>query len=153
MQCLACSSCLLVCLPNTRSGAACCAMRDSHCTVISVVSNGIQHPLLIYRRLLNSLNWIYLLYYVCCVCVSVCIPECVWSASALSSRLRLRQVLHTYWGSVCNQCPPRQPDHASEYSSLPLIHKHTQRNRKVHTQRNILWIHKTNKWNLTTCTR
>lgn len=31
---LACSSCLLVCLPNARSGAACCAMRASHCTVI-----------------------------------------------------------------------------------------------------------------------
>lgn len=33
----ACSFCLPVCLSNARSGAACCAMRASHCTVISVV--------------------------------------------------------------------------------------------------------------------
>ena len=55
----------------------------------SAVSNIIQHPLLIYRRLLNWLDWLHLLhiYTVClcvCVCVCGCVPACVRCASALS---------------------------------------------------------------------
>lgn len=50
-------------------------------------------------------------------CAYGCGCVCVWYASALSSRLRLRQVFYTHWGSVCNRRPARQPDHACEYSS------------------------------------
>ena len=101
----------------------------------SAVSNIIQHPLLIYR--IFKLTWLitftaYIHRVFVCLRLCVCLHVCGVHLLCLF-RLRLRQVLHTHRGSVCNQCPPRQPDHASEYSSLLRQKKKKKKKKKTET--------------------
>ena len=117
----------------------------------SAVSNIIQHPLLIYR--IFKLTWLitftaYIHRVFVCLRLCVCLHVCGVHLLCLF-RLRLRQVLHTHRGSVCNQCPPRQPDHASEYSSLLRQKKNkktTKTQKHTRTPRNIHHAHSQSLW-------
>lgn len=50
----------------------------------------------------------------CSYCICVCV--CVHKLFFLFFRLRLCQIFYAHRGSVCDQCPPWQPDHASKSS-------------------------------------
>lgn len=137
MQCLAWSSCLLVCLPNARSGAACCAMRAFHCTVISVVSNIIQHSLLICCMLLTSLNSMHLLYsvrvFACVYRTYMCICSLFQVAPSSSSPHILRLSLQSVRSTAARPCqwvqlfpsPIKTHTYTHKYISNRDTHIHT----------------------------
>lgn len=80
MQSLACSFCLLVCLPNAQSGAACCARRASmlHSNFCSVKYNSTSFTNI--PRLLKLHHWLhYTIYMSLCLCVHLLsLPGCAF---------------------------------------------------------------------------